>query len=532
MAYSLKKEFSEDVRNSFRKIFSSLLPHENYDRDLAYNVLVQMNKILETSDVYGYDHLLYKFILAQFKLRDVYSSFIPDLSADTVRLKMEINLQTLVTTPEFDLARTLAEFGVTANVDIPDQFQMGVDFVYSGVLALYDELLEMATPTTDGLNELVILKDSIINVLGTNYVSYCAELWTTGLKFQREFFTGYTGFKKFSELYLSQMDYISKTIDGNERGVTSLMSLLDHKNFNKKSSNTIYPLFGWGIPPIDEKSPIMNSDVVTVIGDEGTGKTHFVAMLAANCIIAGKDVIVMTGETSEIKMYHMILSNYICQKRNHRYEWKELLDIESLPEEDRLLVNKSMAELASNEVGNIHLIQRFTYETFTKEVCDIINQNRDREFGAVLIDHIGQPLTNGNWTDRGKLMNDKQRVDYLYYQSIIMGDDLNVAFIMIAHTGSEAASQDSKGKATGTRIGGLTGNTTKDADVAIWMRTTDAWKKQGLVQFVCKKFREAKFFDPFMLKIRFDCSQFEYSDVYQITNSADEDAFENEDELY
>lgn len=532
MANELRKEFGDEVRISFRKILSAMLPHEDYDRELAYNLLMQLNKVLQPQEVYGYDNLLYKFLLGQFKLMDIYDSFMPDLSEEITRMKLEINVQNMATTKDFNLTKTLSEFGVVASVDVPEQFQNAIDYIYSGTLALYAELFEMKISTSQGINELSTLKDAILQALSSNYVSMCAELLTHGLVYERVNYHGFEGMRDFSTHYINELNSIHNSLSGRESAVVTFKDLSDHKNFNKKASGSVYEMFKWNIAPIDAKSPIMNSDVISVIGDEGTGKTHLVAMLATNCIMSGKDVIVMSGESSPEKVYHMILSNYIFQAKGQRYEWKELLKIDQLPEEDTLIINKCIAELASDKIGNINIVPRFTYETFSKEVADIINEDRSRVFGGVLIDHIGQLLTNGMWTDRGKLTTEKQRVDYLYYQAIILGDDLNVPFVMIAHTGSEAASQDTKGKATGTRIGGISGNTTKDADIAIWMRTTDAWKKQGLVQFVCKKFREAKFFDPFILKINFTSSHFEYSDIYQIKNVSDESAMDNVDELY
>lgn len=528
----LSKEFSEDVASHFRNIISSLLPHNKHNRNLAPNLLLQTKKVLEVNEVYGYDFVLYKFIDENYNIQRLFPDFIPDLLLANLTMKLEVTLQDIILSPVFNLERTLSDNGIVCDMTDAEQRQLALDTVFSGVLSLYQELFNLEVSTSDGFLELELLRETVIKNLNYNMVMILGEALTQGVTYNRKVYLGDKGVKDLMARCQSDMDIIRGAISVKSEGCKSLHTLEEHIEFNANAASSVFPMFKWGVRPIDDVSPIMNSDVVTIIGDEGTGKTHFIAEQVTQCILSGKDAIVMTGETSITKMYHLVLSNYIYKTRSFKFDWKELLNIDSLGENPALIVRSAMAELASDKVGHLHLRDRFTYETFKQEIEDILASNDGREFGGVFIDHIGQLRTNGDYTDKGRLQNDKMRVDFLYYQAILLGDEKDLPVFLVAHTGSEATSQAAKGKETGVRIGGLSGNTSKDADIVIYMHTTPDWKKQGLVQFICKKYREAPFFQPFLIKIDFVVSRFEYKEEYQVKNIDENSVIENADDLY
>ena len=71
------------------------------------------------------------------------------------------------------------------------------------------------------------------------------------------------------------------------------------------------PIADWGIPPLDNYTPILRHRLVVVVGQENIGKTKFAIDKAVNVMKAGGRVLYMCGETTKAKVYADIIVNYV-----------------------------------------------------------------------------------------------------------------------------------------------------------------------------------------------------------------------------
>ena len=301
----------------------------------------------------------------------------------------------------------------------------------------------------------------------------------------------------------------------------------------KEGSQSLEGVAKWGIEPLDKVSPVIVGDVVSIIGDEGTGKTQLSVAIATNSIMQGKSIIYMVGESKKTKILHMIVANYIFKKYGLKFNWKELIEIDTVAPQYKAIFKKSLDELLEgdkeNGLGRMVLQTKFTYETVYDEVKEIVEKNRDLDFGVVFIDHSNRLKSSGEVTEKGKLLNDNARVGYLYEKCIEIGDDFDVATIITNHTGYEATREINKGKSTGVRVGGTSSATTKDADVVILLSKNDELDAQKLLKFDIKKYREYDLDKKdFLVKKDFVCSNFIYSEDIQIKAQVSEEDFLSE----
>ena len=488
---------SDEQIELLNKILSGLLPHENYDNHESDKLQNELFKTLLKEEVFGLYHMFYLIFenLNKIKVRYADTNTILTVNRDTFCSVLESYIPKCIYRPDFNAKLYFNQQGIEIDLNNPDDFHRAVDIVYSDALDLYDELFNLAIPTEDAFNYLMPLKESLKVSLMERCMNIEAMILKSSINISGRTFSGPEDCMYIRNLHQTEMNsrFVSEDdISERELDLTKAKNLEIYKSENP---NKVIPLANLGYEPVDKLFPLRTQDIVSVIADEGVGKTRLVVDWAHTLLTAGKNILVVTGETDILKFNTMITLDHIFRKERKTITFDEYNDRTLIPhrtldelEEINVLINGYEKDLLENkEYGKIILKQNVSYEKFYDYVkMKVIQDNID----VVIVDHVAVMKSDGSMTTDGLLNNNKKRIDWLYKMEDVLTKELNLCFINTVHTQTEASKAIMQGKVTGVRIAGESSATTKYSTLVVLLRTTPELKNQSIYILEFRKVRD------------------------------------------
>lgn len=443
---------------------------------------------------------------------------------------LNVGMNRFINNKNVNVQGLMQQYGVTHNLNTPEGLLSAKNFLYSICVSKYEELAETEISIADAYTLLDSLYDSIITDMSYDALHKSAEILESGINYNRKDYKGPLGYFEFTKTVLT--NYTRRTIGWrkNQNNVLTINNIEDYNRLTNDYAGSIYKLGDYLIPPFDSVTSVMSSDITSIIGDEGTGKTNYLVMLAHDQLMKGFSPVFMCGESKPVKILNMFLSRHLFVTTGIQVAWKAIIDgIGKLPVEIQAAVNQAKYDLFSNSgYGKIHLVSKFGYATYTAEVLDIVTAFPNEKFGQIFIDHADKlDKSVKEWTG-GYLKNQKDRVDCLFEQIVDLKILYNIGACVAVHTGADAAKAVAKGNEAGKRIGASSSSTTKDVDVALHLESGPALEKKGLVKIRPLKFREVPIdkLKPVIVKRNFVCVNYIYSEALQAELGVDDDAKE------
>lgn len=519
---TLKIVFDDSVKMIVDKIISGCLPHDKCNRALVPNLVIELKKAVMTDELYGPHYIIYKALDRINIVNRINKQAGATFSLDQLDSMLQTSLEILVMEPELNLTQYLDETGHPSDLTVEANIQNAMNVLYEDTIGLYKELYEEEIATEDCFMYLEDLKEAILTNLTRQSITILARIIHEGYTEKNKTYLGYKGFKEYSENINIEMDNRFKDYNSSQIKQYSFTSFEKAKEFQELTRDSVRPLMKFGYEPL-KNIDISTSDVITIVGDEGVGKTGIMTDLASKALREGLDVLIMTGESALSKIYYTMVSIHLKHLHNIPLSWKEVMNINLHSTDIQAKINHAMKDLADNDsIGTLYLVKEFTYDNFYTEVEAYANGFNEKG-GVVFIDH----------TDRLKSINrkygtgnqKKDNVDQLYLQAIDISDDYPLAVVMLAHTSADANKMSAKGKdVDNARIGASSSSTSKDSDLVLWLRKDNILNQQGLVKVEVKKVREYdSHVKPFILKRDGVTATFHYSDEYQIKTVDDEE---------
>lgn len=531
---TLTVEWDDQLREAVMDVLGCLIPHEdNYEEfhyDAAYRYFTELYKILKLEETQGDIWLIYYGLIRMSEIRAFDKDFQFILDRRSFAKSLEQNVTDLINTNKDVFIPYLTQNGVDANLDVQKTLEDASDFVYSATMETYDELAGMEMDVNDALKYMNILRDVILGMLSKRSLIVGSKIISgDGYYINGRNYKGAKDYVEYSKVIPSIIssrfsDYLKA-----RKTSVSLTDLATFKAYHGDDTTKIEKLFNIGFEPLDEVFSICTGDLITLVGDEGVGKTNSAIHILMQNILAGHDVLMMTGESSITKIVNMCISHYIFKKTGYQFTWKEIMNYTDEDEEDQRLIELWQSDFVTNpDVGRLHLVQSLNYEDFDSVIEEYLVKYPN--ISLVVIDHTDRLNSTGALTDDGYLRDKKMKVDHLYKKEIELKQTLNLAFLNLAHSNTETQKAGTKGKDTGVRIGATSSATTKDSDFVFYL-SKDANLSSNFVKWSCKKVRD---YDdgikPFVLKKHFEVSDLEYDVEYQLAAIEDEDV--DIDELY
>lgn len=489
-------KITSEQQDMLDTIFSSILPHENCDAVMSGQVIDELNKFIVFKDLYGIYYVIW-LLIKNLEVVNLYrSGYTGGLKEDILEKSLQVSLQDLIQREAFDAERYFSDYGQTFNLSIPAEKQDALNFVYTSIMNKYNEWFERKVSTVDGLATVPVLLQDMQQSMAAMAISLQGQILMDGIRYNGRFYQGYSDWLSFGTMIQNEIQSrFTKGSLSKRHAFTEINGYETSLKYDKENATEIRPLWYMGFEPIDNRFPICSHDIVTLVADEGTGKTRIVVDQAYRALRAGNNTVIVCGETDKYKIKKYIEARHIWDMYERQFSIRELTNPDLISVNDdtereelqNMIVSATIDLYDNPRYGKLTLIQSLEYEDIESSLRE---EHRRNPYDVVFIDHVAALDANGRYVHGERLNNINDRITHLFRVEDVLAKELNVGFINTAHTNNDTASAIRRGKETGVRVGGQSAATTKYASIAILITQPVDMKQQDQIIIEFKKIRD------------------------------------------
>lgn len=496
-------------RDTIYKILSGCLPHENFDPEYAYKGLEELFRTVPIEETYGIMYIFFKAFRNMQTLKMYMNGFSTILRRESFDAAVQGGVTQILKDEAFRATEFFEEYNKTFNLDIPQEYSNAQSFVYTEALAVYDELFEMAIPSNECETWINILKESLEAELTKQVLSLGGKALAKGVVVDRQLYKGAESARKLLHAATTEVDARITVMHGSLTNIniaTPITSFESSKEFDQKNSFKIRELYCMGFEPIDDHYRIRTPDIITIVGDEGVGKTRFAVDQAYKALVSGCNVYYICGETSILELKKRLEAQHIYNMYGLQFSPRELMDFDKLDVDDYeqldeyiVKINNATRDLYENPChGKLILQQSVYYETFSQ---DVRKYHEAYKLDIVFVDHVLAMQSNGDITPMGRLINKQARVTYLFQQEDLLVKELNISFFNTSHPSTHTSQELRQGIKPTNRAGAESAESSRYASFIGILTTNDQLKQHDMVMMYVNKIRsDAPITDAIVLK--------------------------------
>lgn len=522
----LNIEINSDICLILDNIISGMLPHENFNEDLIHELISELTLTVHSDELYGFYFIVYKIFENMEHYAVMRRAKSVRLTKETFEQSLRTGITSLILDSDFDSKRFFSEYGKSFNIDIPKEKEDASDAAYSICLEKYDELFELKYKTEDVYNEFNLIKNELKKIYCVASINAGATVLVDGENERGEIKSGSDVYINYMESMLAEIKERFSTMEEKaENPTVKLDSYESAEKFRSDNLITLKDVYTSHIEPIAESFTYRSQDIVTYVANEGVGKTSFVIGEVYDALMQGVNVLMYSGETATIKVAAMLESIHIFKMYGLRFRVEDLINTDNIVDtpaytRDRLaeMINSARIDLYNGEsYGKLSLNLSFAY-AHTREV--ISNEFASTHYDLVVIDHTAaMDRTMDETAYRLGLNNIKNCIDYLMYCEDKIVKKYNCMFINTSHTNNDAERDIAKGKETGSRITGNSGNVSKYSTFVWLIKTNAELEKNNRRVLEHNKARDyAKILTPIVIDREITIPYFSYSAEHQYTS--------------
>ena len=507
--------FRDEVLTTvLNKIISGFLPHENYDPDKFSMFYTRFQKILSKEDSRGI-YYIFQIILEKYNTLSVIDNYTVEISEKKFSDILENNVFDYIKDPNSNIKELMAEEGQSADLTNPLEQSKIANIFYNKCMALYQMCFEMKITTDDAISSLLELDD----VIQKNLIETCTNLQrniiNVGVKIKGRDYIGVNGWTEITSETIREIANIKNRKD------TAVVC----DDYNKlkevelEATQAFEPLCNYGLPQLDDYTPMLKHRFVVLVGRENVGKTKIMTDLIVKLILEGKKPYIAIGETSRANFISQVISTYIFKKYELNIEPTMLYgeNLKMFDKEEQQIIELAKAEvITSGMVVDEGLTYDSVFSTFVqrfKEGCD-----------AFFIDHT-QSL-NGR--------NNRPMLDLVTNLALDCREFKNMfpAFVFVlSHPSSDVKDilQTAPEKIKNLQLSPTARSATlsQEADEIFIIYSSDALNKQGLLGWITYK-RRGPQIPTIYIRKHFHVSAFSYSEQDQAGScEVDDEEFES-----
>ena len=489
----------ESLCDALNRVISGMLPHDNYDNGFA-KVYPALSIVLDKSSVSGIHYIFFSVFEKYYTLKNAINQqdFAVRITRERFESALVNNLPDWILEPQLKLSDLMNKEGKSADINIPTVQEEAMQIVFSYAMNLYDTCFDMALRYDDALASIVDLKDCIrLNVIETG-LQMQRKIVSTGMNYKGKFYRGSTGWLMFSQILIKEVAELDSRIDG------ALMcnSLDILPQLEASATEMSVALANYGIPQLDDKTPMLRHRLVVFVAKENTGKTRVVTHLIATLIRAGVKPYFACGEMSTELAFLQVVSSYIYQEYGLYFETTDLVGdgYNILSEEDKQVVQTAKAAVSLS--GAI-----FDSELEYDNVIPTFEEAYGRGCEAFFIDHT-QTLKYRQ--SRGRTMKDM--VSQLAIDCRNFKREYPVYVCLTSHPSVDLKDLFQKDKTTDIQKSPTAQSATvsQEADELFILVDSEYLSKQNLLQWIVYKRRFGIKPPPFYIRKLFNVSSYEY----------------------
>lgn len=496
----LKFNLQEDevLRTAINRFLSSLLPHENFDTQFFTENLSIVLKYVHL-DEFKMEHYFLVAALADLnKIKVATNSFEPRLTEDTFQKIVSASISSVISRPELGVTEWLQYEGLDTNLTIPSVRDEVCQKVFVRCVELYRECYKMAVPSDQVMNGEPELRAAFIAHVGTQSINTQMEIVQGKLRLGRKTYSGFSDWLSYTKKMTVEID--NRLSESESQNTMKIDSLEGSYELLRSLQDLLVPIADYGIPELDQYTPILRHRLVVVVGKENIGKTKFAIDKAVNVIMADGKVAYMCGESVKASIFADVMINFIYKTYGIIIRPEHLTAPEACPDDVRKMIGMSVDLMVTN--GSLVLCDAFNYATLQSEMENLYDQTK---FDMIVIDHSCALV--GTYGD-GSL---SAKVEHLAYVCRDFKKKFPVCVMVTSHPSSLAKDSAKKGNATQDSPTKGSQNLSTEADEVLYLRDNETLIKQNLILLENTKRRNAgRIVEPVILQKKFEVNAFIY----------------------
>lgn len=510
----LSVNFRDDevLQDVIKRIFSALLPTDVWEPDCFGEVLMMFHKYIKSEELEMEWKVLDNVFMDLQKISSANLDYEPQLLRSSLEKMLEIKMYDSVLRPEYRVKDWLEYQGRTSNLQIETVRTEACQILCQRTLDLYDECMDLNVSAKEVISEESALREAFINNVARQFSIQSNEILSSGkLRTWHKEFIGSEGWLEYG---LKEMVGIKNRLDNAD--ASNEITVRDEEDaFNLLSQIAEFsvPIADWGIPELDDATPILQRRLVVVVGQENIGKTKFAIHSAVKVLLAKQPVVYMSGETSKPIMYGQILINYIWQRSLQDHpDWPDgynltMSDLASF----QTWSNEEFGEMKRDvgryimEVSQIGLTitEQFNYETLYQELVDTYEKHQP---GMIVIDH--SCALKGKVGD-GSL---REKVSKLAVDCRDFKKNYPTCVLVTSHPSSAGKDMAKKDKNANDSVTKGSQDLSTEADEVFYLRDNEGLQKQNLLVLENVKRRGAGRAKNVFLRKKFEVNAFIYDE--------------------
>lgn len=492
----------ENLQEIIKPMISGLLPTPYYQSEYHSDILSSILDLIPLEEMSGEYYVLFSLFVEINKIKLKTKSTKNLITKQALESVLTNNVYDLVRKEEVRIREIMLGEGYGCNLEIETDILNACKILSKRTLKLYDECFDLRKRSNEVISLLPALKEALIANVAESSLQAQATILNSELKIGRNKYIGSRGWLEFMTMQQSELN---SRLDTTDEGVVIMNSIDKAEELLSSLSDLYQPLADYGLPPLDDYTPMLKHRLVVVCADENTGKTKFAVNCAGNLLLKNKKVVYMCGEGTNGATLADFISNYIYKKYGIRMTAQMIAQKDTLPEDKLRLVNLVIAEVAG--VSCI-LVPSFSYDNIYNELQALYEKEH---FDAVFIDHTLALKGNGTIFDN---------ITNLSVQLRNFKKDYPVYIQVLSHLSTIAKEALAKGKTVDSAPTKGNAILSAEADDMLILIKNEILNKQNLLAIYNYKRRSAdRIVQNMIVRKKFDVSSFYYDPALQ--NSID-----------
>ena len=504
----------EQLCNTLNHVISGLLPHENYEPSNFGSLYPTLKTVLKTPDIRGIYFAFYTIFDKYFSLQSAVNveNFRVNITRSRFEKALSNNLPDLVLEPQLEVERLMNEEGRSGDISIPTIQNEAMGIIFSKSLALYDTCFSLAQTYEDAMGEIISLRDAIkANVIETG-MQVQRAIMSTGLRYGRKFYRGTSGWIEYAQQLFREVSELDITSDG-----SLICDNLDMLSVVETQAKEMAEgLAEYGIPQLDDRTPLLRHRLAVLVARENTGKTKIITHLIASLIRQNRKVYFACGESDPDSIFLKVVSSYIYQEFGLYYVPEDMVSpvLETLSAEDLQVIQTAKARIA---LSGLVISNTLEYDN----VLSTFIHFQLKGYDAFFVDHT-QSLRGRRGRKITELVTSlaldcrEFKNNYPVYVCLASQPSTNLKDILQKEQTTDIHQSPTAQSST----------VSQEADEVFILTETDYLAKQNLLQWIVFKRRDASKPAPFYIRKLFHVSSYVYDPDIQSGENMDAEELE------
>lgn len=495
----------EEIQGVIKRFISSVLPHENYDANCFSVNLSTIFKYVRLEEFKLDYRLLLEALSDLNKIKSSFDDFEPKFTLENFETLLEISIGEAVTREELGVKEWLLYEGLDANLSNEMSKETACQKLFQKCTELYEECFDLAEDSISVCNREPELRAAFVAAIGLQTVNTQVKIIRDGIRIGRRYYSGFEDWREYLNTVSAELS--SRLSNASEENVIILDDLEKSTKLLSKLSNFNEPIAEWGIPELDNFTPMLKHRLVVVVGAENIGKTKFCVDKAVNALLQSKKVAYMCGESQLEKVLGDVIVNYVWKRFGYVIRPEHIAKRDECPEDIRKVIGIAIDEIVTK--GKLTLVTSFSYNTLYQEMQDL---HERCNFDLLVIDH--------SCALKGRVgMGLKDNVDELALQTREFKKNNPVCILISSHPSVTARESMSRGREISDSPTKGSQGLSAEADEIFVLRDNETLAKQGLLECEVYKRRDAdEITDRIILRKKFEVSALIYDESFQAVN--------------